>query len=622
MTCIGIIIVFLVGTPAVIEGMYPIKVESTSLLNTDQMVYSTTPEWISAQPHYSTGAALADFNRDGWLDLVVSDGNDMQLGHLNVYYNDGNGAFPTTANWQSDDSAYNGHLDVGDVNGDGWPDVAVAHLGEFNTFDPIARIYLNNGGVLSPLPDWTADIVGNAFGIDFGDINNDGHPDLAVATGWAYSPQHYYHNYVYLNTGKTLEYSASWMSEDTSHYQGCLWVDADDDGWLDLACIGAGQETQIYRNLGGTLEKTASWQTSDSAHQDGIMLTAGDITNDHIIDLFATDNTQLGGDGLFKQYIGIPDGFFETRHSWSFYGGYGSAVALADVNGDGMLDLATGAWWDHINIFFNGGSGFIENPSWTSEATSVVEKIVFGDIGPTLSHEQTFIDCFHSDRNFRLFYLSHQPIQGIQKVIVDDATLDPSKYAYSLEHGWVTIGISDAKSIEVVYTYSCSLDMLVSNWDSDIGNYLYYNHLFADLECDGDLSWTHVSPGEPVRGSFKVSNIGDPLSSLNWKVDSYPRWGNWTFTPKEGKDLKPQDISITVRVSVAAPHEENTDYSGEIRVVNTDNPNDFSFINVSLSTPVKRNLTLQQSMFLVQKMLTTFPFFKRLATLFLWNITC
>lgn len=617
LSSISFFVVFLVGILSGVEGMHTIKVESTSFHNTDSLVYSTTPEWISAKPHYSTGAALADVNRDGWLDLVVSDGNDIQPGHLNVYYNEGNGAFPLTASWQSDDIAYNGHLDVGDVNGDGWLDVAVAHLGEFNTFEPIARVYLNNGGTLSSSPDWTADIEGNAFGIDFGDIDNDGRLDLAVATGWAYSPQHFYHNYVYLNTGGTLESSASWMSEDTSHYQGCLWVDADDDGWLDLACIGAGQETQIYRNFGGMLEKTASWQTSDSTHQDGIMLTAGDVSHDHILDLFATDNTQLGGDGLFKQYSGTPDGLFETRHSWSFYGGYGSAVALADVNGDNMLDLATGAWWDHTNIFFNQGFGFIENPSWTSDATSVVEKIIFGDVGPTLSHEQTFIDHFHSDHNIRLCYLSHQPIQGIQKVIVDDVTLDPSKYTYSLEHGWLTIGISDAKSIEVVYKYSRSLDMLVSNWDSDIGNYLYYNHLFADLECDGDLSWTHVNPGESVRGSVKVSNIGDPLSSLNWKIDAYPEWGNWTFTPEEGKDLKPEDTSITIRVSATAPHEENTDFTGEIKIANTDDPNDFSIINISLSTPVKRHIPLPQTMCLVQKVFISFPFFERLMTLLL-----
>jgi len=62
----------------------------------------------------------------------------------------------------------------------------VATLGEFSTKGPIARVYLNHVGTLSSAPDWTADIIGNAFRCAFGDMNNDGRPDLAVATGWAY----------------------------------------------------------------------------------------------------------------------------------------------------------------------------------------------------------------------------------------------------------------------------------------------------------------------------------------------------------------------------------------------------------------------------------------------------
>ena len=37
----------------------------------DPPVYSPIPDWESDNPHYSTGAELADFNKDGWLDLVV-----------------------------------------------------------------------------------------------------------------------------------------------------------------------------------------------------------------------------------------------------------------------------------------------------------------------------------------------------------------------------------------------------------------------------------------------------------------------------------------------------------------------------------------------------------------------
>ena len=94
-----------------------------------QTVYNNTPDWTSADTQVGTGGALVDLDRDGWVDLVVANGNDMQEQRGAVYYNQGDGTFPPTPDWQSSDTAYNGHLDVADVNGDGWPDVAVAVRG-------------------------------------------------------------------------------------------------------------------------------------------------------------------------------------------------------------------------------------------------------------------------------------------------------------------------------------------------------------------------------------------------------------------------------------------------------------------------------------------------------------
>ncbi len=559
--------------------------------------YLLTPDWISDFPHYSTGAALADFDQDGWLDLVVSDGNDMAVGRLNVYYNDGNGNLPTTASWQSDDLGYNGHLDVADVNGDSWPDVAVSYLGTSYSFGPIARVYLNNNGILSSLPDWSSDIIGNAFGVDFGDVNNDGRPDLAVATGWSYSPPHFYHNYVYLNINGTLESTASWESDNSYTYLGTHWVDADDDGWLDLAYIGSGEETYIYKNLGGTLEKTASWHTTDSQDQDGIMLTSGDVNLDGIRDLFATDNIQNGSDGRFKQYTGISDGFFKTKYSWNYIEGYGSAVALADVNCDNTLDLATGAWWDHTRIFLNNGTGLPTNPSWSSGGTSVVEKIVFGNVGPTFN-EQTFNESFTPDGDRRLFYLSHQNIQKICNVIRDGVELNPSEYTYSREHGWITVSTNPTVSIEVNYNYSKSLDMVISNWDYDKGNYLYYNQICEDeaitpdLDCEGDMRWEDVPPGSIINSSFIIYNAGDPGSELNWKVSEYPtEWGsNWTFTPSSGTGLTPEAGLVTVNISFLAPITTNKEFSGKIKVINMDNLSDYCELDIYLKTPRSKSI--------------------------------
>ncbi|MCP4245850.1 MAG: VCBS repeat-containing protein [bacterium] len=463
---------------------------SVAGLAAGQTVYHPTPDWVSADTPVSTGAALVDLDRDGWLDLVVSNGNDIALERLAVYYNQGDGTYPATPDWQSADTAYNGHLDVADVNGDGWPDVAVAHLGEYSTFGPIARVYLNRTGTLASLPNWTADVIGNAFGVAFGDMNNDGRPDLAVATGWAYTPQHAYANYVYLNVGGALEGRASWSSDDTDHLQGVMWVDSDDDGWLDLVGAGSGSKSRMYLNLGGTLETTASWETDDGADQDAIMATAGDVNSDGLRDLFITDNTQVGGSGRFRQYDGLPGGSFSTVYGWWYYSsygqgyGYGSAVALADVNADGLLDLAVGGWWDAGQVFFNGGSGFGSLPDWASAGTSVIEKIVFGDVDNHALRRE--VETFAPWPGQRLFYLRRQPIDHVLAVSADGVELAVDEYTVGREHGWITLAATPATELEVDYVFSASLDLAISNWDGGLGNYLYYNQLLVNGNCDGD----------------------------------------------------------------------------------------------------------------------------------------
>lgn len=449
-------------------------------------VYNTNPDWQSSDTPVSTGGAFADLDKDGWLDFIVANGNDIQQQRLAVYYNQGDGTFPSTPDWQSSDIAYNGHVDVADVNGDGWLDVAVAHLGEFNTFAPVARLYLNNNGTLSSNPDWVADVIGNAFGCAFGDMNGDGRPDLAVATGWSYSPEQHYHNLVYANINGMLDTTPTWQSDDQNHNQGALWVDADNDGWQDLAMAGGRAYSSIYRNLGGTLETTASWQTSDGPNQDAIMIAAGDVNADGLADLFITDNTQLGGDGRFRQYDGQPGAMFNTSYSWSFYEGYGSALALADVNADGYLDLATGGWWEYTRLFLNDGAGLPANPSWNSGPSTVIEKIVFGDVNPACGVELVFTEHFDVGRaETRLFHLPHQPIQGLISVKRDGVEMTPDEYTWSRERGWIALGMVPDSTLDVTYTYSHSLDMGITNWGSSESNLLYYNLLYDDCNDNG-----------------------------------------------------------------------------------------------------------------------------------------
>jgi len=117
-----------------------------------------------------------------------------------------------------------------------------------------------------------------------------------------------------------------------------------------------------------------------------------------------------------------------------------------------------------------------------------------------------------------------------------------------------------------------------------------------DLEAYGNLKWDQIEPGDTVYGSIYIKNIGesDPYgwceNNLNWKIESWPNWGEWSFSPKSGKNLKPEDGKLEVRVTVKAPNEKNQAFSGKIKIVNTDNPNDYAYIDVSLVTPKNKGL--------------------------------
>ena len=107
-----------------------------------------------------------------------------------------------------------------------------------------------------------------------------------------------------------------------------------------------------------------------------------------------------------------------------------------------------------------------------------------------------------------------------------------------------------------------------------------------NLDCSGSLSWTNVGAGKTVTGSFKVENIGDNGSLLNWTIDkSSINWGTWSYTPESGEGLTPEEGEMTVQVSVIAPNIENSEFEGYIRVENLDDPEDYDSIPVILKTP-------------------------------------
>lgn len=169
------------------------------------------------------------------------------------------------------------------------------------------------------------------------------------------------------------------------------------------------------------------------------------------------------------------------------------------------------------------------------------------------------------------------------------------------------IEVTPAK--EIVWEY---VNPYPNYYMNDVFTIQYYSSLekpeSEDLDCEGSLNWKNVKPKDILNGFFKVKNIGEPDSLLDWKIVSYPDWGIWSFNPESGENLTPEDGQVTVQISVIAPDEKNKKFEGYIIVENQENSEDFDVIPIYLTTP--RNKISVNSFFLL--FLDQFPILQKL----------
>jgi enediyne biosynthesis protein E4 len=224
---------------------------------------------------WGTSAAFADYDRDGFLDLYVANYVDLDLQHLpefgssllcqyrgipvscgprglsgsrdRLYHNNGDGTFTdVTERMGIDPSAFYG-LGViwGDYDGDGWPDVYVA-----NDSTP-SLLYHNNAGKSFTEVGLPAGVALSAdgreqagMGVDFGDYDNDGWPDL-VKTNFSDDTNNLYHNNgdgSFEDRGGPAGYAA--VSTPLLGF-GIRFFDYDNDGWKDIFIVNGHVNPQV-----------------------------------------------------------------------------------------------------------------------------------------------------------------------------------------------------------------------------------------------------------------------------------------------------------------------------------------------------------------------------------------
>src|SRR6266542_2389749 len=170
----------------------------------------------------SWSASWADYDRDGWLDLFIANGannNDALL------LNNHDGTFTRITNSPvvtSGGSSIAGSWT--DFDGDGYPDLYVANNGG-ESF-----LFRNNGDATFTrvhAEPFSSD-AGSAIVADWGDYDDDGQSDLAVAR---FGPNLLYHNN---GDGTFAKVTTGNIVNDGGNSAGCAWGDYDNDGFLDL----------------------------------------------------------------------------------------------------------------------------------------------------------------------------------------------------------------------------------------------------------------------------------------------------------------------------------------------------------------------------------------------------
>jgi uncharacterized repeat protein (TIGR01451 family) len=189
---------------------------------------------------FSVGCAWADYDNDGDLDLFVSN----LAGTNFLYRNDGGGNFTkiTTGNIVTDPSSGVGCA-WGDYDNDGFPDLFVANGGDLNNF-----LYHNNGnGTFTKIT--TGSIVNDAgysVGCAWADYDNDGFLDLVVAN--RLGNEFLYHNN---GDGTFTRVTSSVVEHGGGDSNGVAWGDYNDDGFLDLFVTNWNAENNfLYLNNG------------------------------------------------------------------------------------------------------------------------------------------------------------------------------------------------------------------------------------------------------------------------------------------------------------------------------------------------------------------------------------
>ena len=329
-----------------------------------------------------SGVGLIDYDNDGWLDIYLVNGSTFQAldgkeepPHAALFHNNHDGTFTDVAAKAGvTNDRWGFGVAIADYDNDGWPDILVTNWGK-------NRLYHNNhDGTFTDVADTAGVTLGNwSAGATWGDYDGDGRLDLFIsgyvhfdrnnlpyaktkATGFSYcefrgqpvmcgpknlegEPDHLFHNNGD-GTFKDVSVKAG-VADAVNRYYGLtpVFVDVNNDGKPDLVVANDSTLSYLYLNRGDGTFEDASFATGFGLNEDGHEVAAmgvaiGDYMNNGLLDFAISDfsdeakllfrNQGAGGFSEVSMRSGI------GKISIPFLG-WGDA--FLDYDNDGWLDL-------------------------------------------------------------------------------------------------------------------------------------------------------------------------------------------------------------------------------------------------------------------------------------------
>jgi hypothetical protein len=335
-------------------------------------------------------ASLGDVNGDGFADAIVGahlvDGADVDTGRAYVYYGSPTG-LPATPDVVldlpvSEPMAYFGRAvtGLGDVNADGFADVAVGAYGVAGSSMAEGRVFVYYGSARGVAPTPGATLVATdpqtseIFGIRVsagGDIDADGFADLLVsAYNWDLDLAITNNGRFFVFRGTTggIATMPSTVMRSPEPVVGGQFAysvaglgDVNGDTFGDVI-VGARAEAvrgraYVFHGSPSGLAHDPSWMTdaqaADALEYGFVVEAAGDVGGDGLADAVVTarlDDSVTPNLGRAWVYHGTTGGLSTTptpglvgepREQSAQFGF--SAASAGDINGDGIADLFVGA---------------------------------------------------------------------------------------------------------------------------------------------------------------------------------------------------------------------------------------------------------------------------------------